>query len=179
MAMKSTSFYNMTNTGAKSKWSTQVVDIGDLRNVQVTAHEKGMRFANGELKPGRKPEDNIVNLDAGAVKMLARCFEDVRHAMSDCKVGELENEYFLPLGKRYFVQIKPDIKCLSIRKFFRPRHDPKLLYPGYPGVALKFKEFQNLESEWNELLETVPYQSATMCDFDDPKDHKDCQYCFF
>lgn len=41
-------------------------------------------------------------------------------AASDCKAGELQDTFWLPLGKCTFVQIKPNIKCVSFPNFFRP-----------------------------------------------------------
>jgi hypothetical protein len=157
------------------KVSWQITDIGEGRPLTVTANEMGIKFTKTESRAERNPDDSTIHLNLRAVKILAKFFDDVRRAINDCKVNTMKEEFFLPLGGMIFAQVQPDIKCLSIRKFFSSRYGSNRVFPCFPGIALKFKEFENLEALWEELLEPVPYQNVDIeCQCEDVKQHQSC-----
>ena len=155
------------------------VDIGDKRSIIMSVLDNGIRLVNKQTKPGKSIADNTVTLDAGAYKILCNFFDDLGLAVIRCKDGELKEDFFLPLGGRLFAQVKTDVKCVSIRKFFRTKHNPELLLPGFPGVSLTFKEFDNFDKELAELVEYDNFENVPFCYFKNPKEHKDCKYCFY
>ena len=176
--MRSSTFYSQT---LDQPWAQDEVnvEIGDGRSIQVTANKNGITLSKEQIRPGKSIADNTVTLDAGACRILNSFFDDLRRAASLCKHGELQEDFFLPLGARLFAQVKTDVRCVSFRKFFRPKHNKELLLPGYPGVAMKLKEFETFDSEFRELIECVQYETAPVCSFKDPKDHTECKFCFF
>lgn len=174
----SASFYIMTSKpGAPS---TKLIDIGDERVLKVVAHEKGLAMSKKDVLDDY-PAHYKLRLDLRAVKILNKFLDDIRNAAHECDQEILQKEFMLPLGNRYFVQIQPDVKCVSFRKFFHPKVNPSLLLPGFPGVSLKMSEFRALVTEWPELMESIPFHNAKCCSFESPEEHLEskCESCFF
>ena len=74
-----------------------------------------------------------------------------------------------------FLEIRPDMRCVSLSKFFRPRGDPSILLPGYQGIGLRFEEFGKLNLIWPEFMNFINEQQIKVCEFDEPEEHTSCK----
>ena len=102
----------------------------------------------------------------------------IRKAIVSWMSGQLSKAFTLPLGDRVFLEIRPDMRCVSLRKFFRPSRDPSILLPGYQGLGLRFEEFEKLTLIWPEFMTYINEDQIKICDFDKPEEHTSCKFCY-
>ena len=166
MALKSSTFHQQSQFDLSEY--DQTVDIGSGRSILVTVNARNVKFT----RPGKR--DFV--LFAKASKILDLNIENIRKATQDFKANELTETFSIPLGRRFFILVSPDVKCVSFRRFYRPNHDPTVMFPGSEGFALKFCEFDSLFAEWNDLRKSLDIEEIEICQ----NDHSDesCEYCF-
>ena len=166
MALQSSTYCAMTQTDFSEY--NQTVEIGSGRTLFVTAYKKSMKFAI-EGKP-----DFV--LYAKATKLFVKNLEEIRRATQSFKANELSEALFIPLGRRFFVSVSPDVKCVSFRRFFRPKHDTSIMLPGYQGFGMKFSEFDSFIEEFENLRKSLDLDDIQICehDFSDTS----CDYCY-
>jgi len=150
---------------------SQRMDIGKDRSVIVKANDKGLTFYG--------PNGYKIQLSPSAVHVINSFLPQINETVGLLKTGKLTQKYSLPLGTRIFLEIDPNYACVSIRRFFRPKPNPNILLPGFSGIGLKIDEFIQLELNWNQLLQTIPWEEAECCYFIDPNQHTDCQLCWY
>jgi len=152
--------------------STRTMEIGMKRSTVVEANDKGITFFSGEGKTFK------IRISPSAVHVMNSFLGAIHDAVELLKSGNLTQKYSLPLGARIFLEIDPNYRCVSLRKFFRPKANPSIILPGLQGIGLKLEEFSQLELNWHHLLESVPWEEAHCCYFNHPTEHFDCDYCW-
>ena len=158
------------------KFDHQCVEIGDKRSTVASVTTNGFSLTQFHPQPGGKLKPKSIAMNVRATKVLDQNLDEIRRTICDLKNGELKDAYSLPLGQLLFLSIDPGVRCVSIRKFFRPKFDRKRLFPGSQGLGLTIEEFERLFSEWHELMETVALDQAETCEHE--KDDQSCVYCF-
>jgi len=171
MATKSTTYYQQTDPMLSYASTTQRLNIGKNRETIAQVNDKGLTFYIYK--------DYKIRLSPSAVHVMNTFLTSIHEAVELLKTGKLREKYTLPLGARIFLEIDPNYRCVSIRKFFRPKSNPNLLLPGSNGIGLKLEEFIDLENNWYQLLHSIPWEEAECCYFNDPNQHKDCQLCWY
>lgn len=166
MAMKSSTYYQQTESDLSQY--DQTTDIGDGRSIIVSVLRKSVKFA----RPGKA--DFV--LFSKPSKILDMNMEEIRRAVQSFKANELTETFSIPLGRRYFITISPEVRCVSFRRFYRPKHDNSLMLPGSQGLGLKFSEFETLLAEWNDMRKSLDVEDVEICQ----NEHSDesCQHCF-
>ena len=170
MATQSSTYYQQTEDSLLG--IPQTVNIGYYRSIIVEAGEKGLTFFSDT------PKIYKLRLTPGSVNVINSFLDRIRGYVELLKEGKLEEKFSLPLGGRIFLEIDPKFKCVSIRRFFRPKTAPTILLPSSTGIALKLKEFQLLDQHWNQLIQSFLWQEADCCYFEDPLEHTSCSHCW-
>ena len=155
---------------------TQTKEIGFERSTIVEANKKGITFFSGNRN--RNSKTYKIRLSPAAVNVMNAFLTAIHDNVELLKTGNLTEKYSLPLGARVFLEIDPNFRCVSIRRFFRPKDNPDVLLPGFNGIGLKLKEFENLQQLWYPLIQSVPWEEAECCYFTNPKHHTYCNYCW-
>ena len=166
MALKSSTYSQQTEFDLNEY--DQTTDIGNGRSIMVSVYEKSVKFT-------RAGKRDFV-LYAKASKILDMNMEEIRKATQAFKANELTETFSIPLGRRFFVTVSPDVKCVSFRRFYRPKHNTSLMLPGAEGIGLKFSEFDSLFAEWIDMRKSLDVEDVDVCQ----NDHSDetCEYCF-
>ena len=171
MATQSTTYYEQTENMYSLLGTTQAVDIGYYRKITAKANEKGLTFFSENMF-------YQIQLTPAAVNVINSFLPQIREKVELLSSKKLEEKFILPLGARIFLEIDPKFKCVSIRRFFRPKADPNKLLPGFSGITLKLTEFQLLDQHWNQLIQSFLWQEAECCYFTDPAQHTACTHCW-
>lgn len=172
MAMKSTTYYEQTEDMYSMLGTPQAVDIGYHRPIIVEADGKGLTFFTGV------PKIYKIRLNPEAVNVMNSFIHQIRDCVNLLKSDKLQEKFCLPLGARIFLEIDPKVKCVSIRRFFRPKPNPTVLLPGSNGIGLKLQEFELLDQHWNQLIKSFLLGDEECCYFTDPREHTTCEYCW-
>lgn len=166
MAMKSSTISNQSELDLSK--SDQTTDIGNGRSIIVSVTGRSVKFT----RSGKK--DFV--LFAKPSKILDMNMEEIRKAIQAFKANELTETFSIPLGRRFFISVSPEVRCVSFRRFYRPKHDISAMYPSTDGIGLKFSEFDTLLAEWTDLRKSLNLEDVEICQ----NEHSDesCQYCF-
>ena len=177
----------MTSVNASSSDMThftnyRCVEIGEGRSRVVTAIPGTISFVAFHPRPGGVIEEDprkTVILTQRSAKILGDKLFDIHSLVQRMIDGEkIEEEYWLYLGRGYFLTIMPDFSCVVIRKYYRPADDPDRRAPGYPGFVFKLSEFENLVKEWPDLARAMMLHKVTeSCSEFDVCVDEDCCYC--
>ena len=151
------------------------MDIGVDRSTIVEANDKGITFFFAD---GNKSKTYKIRLVPSAVHVMNTFLTSIQDAVELLKSGKMTQKYSLPLGARIFLEIDPKFRCVSLRKFFRPKADPSIILPGSQGIGLKLEEFNQLNQNWYQLLQSIPWEEAPCCYFNKPNEHFNCDYCW-
>ena len=109
------------------------------------------------------------------MKLLDKFWPQVLEAVDSWGNGNVSVN--LPLGAKISLEVCWEFRCVSIRRFFRPKADPTKLLPGFSGIGLKFEEFYRLGEFWGEVRDIVRFAEAKCCQFDVASEHKNCDIC--
>ena len=170
MATKSSTYYEQNEDMLELAYTAQTMDIGKGRKTIVKTNEKGITFY--------AEKDYKIRLSPSAVRVMDVFLNSIHNTLELLKSSKLTQKYCLPLGARIFLEIDPNYRCVSIRKFFRPKANPSLILPGSNGIGLKVEEFEQLAQNWYRLLQSIPWEKAECCYFNNPNEHLDCEYCW-
>jgi len=170
--MQSSTYYEQTDNIYSLLGTEQAVDIGYKRSTIIEANSKGLTIFDGV------PKTYKIRLNPSAVAIINAFLGQIRENVELLKKDQLTEKYCLPLGARIFLEIDPKFKCVSIRRFFRPKPNPTILLPSLNGISLKLKEFDLLDQNWNQLIQSFLLGDEDCCYFTDPKQHTDCNHCW-
>lgn len=155
---------------------TKCVEIGNERSMTASASFNYLSFIKFNPQPDATLKPEVFTLSARSVEKIHQNLENISAAFLQHKTGEGET-YSLHLGNNVFLSITKGVRCVGIRKFFRPKHDQALLLPGKYGTAFKLSEFETLMSIWTSLYEVIDTVNISVCSH--TKDHEGCLYCFY
>ena len=168
---------DFTNDSDLSQWFvSQEASIGYNREVFAVAKRDGFTFYMVNENGNKKFQIKLVS---SAVKVMNRFMPHIKGAVAAWMSGQLVEAFTLPLGGRVFLEIRPDMRCVSLRKFFRPKPNPTILLPGFQGIGLRFEEFEKLSTIWPEFMNYINEHHVKACEFDDPKEHTNCKICYY
>lgn len=160
-----------------SQWlAFQEASIGFNRDVYVVAKNVGLTFYVLDESGKRK---YMIKLTPTAVKVMNNFMTEILTTIEAWLSGRLSNTFKVPLGGRVFLEINQKYRCVSIRRFFRPKGDPSLLLPSPTGIGLKFEEFERLRIIWPEFMHYINLSEVQCCEFNDPNEHTECKTCFY
>ena len=142
-----------------------VLRIPEVHYLQGNSFIEFVTYSKSPSGNYSKVSTKSIKLSLTSFRVFLQNLSDIEHHFEILKVSG-QTEYRIHLGEHFHLKIDKDIKCVDIRKHYIPTGVEQKecnLQPGYPGVGLKLREFDNLREILPELIEISQVMSILPC----------------